>query len=203
MIDEFIKNKLTCKNENRDFVEWHKGRERYAIWAIEVKDEEWIRYLLNARDCLDEYLLQGQHRVAHITLFACGFYEENEKLIEAQISSLKKEGLKSFTLGLSELDSFLSAPYFSISDVSNSLSCMRELLANHKLEDGSGGYTPHMTVGLYDEAYSTVLLAEKIKTYERVTVSDIIVNKISLMTFETNDIFSPLCTEFELNLELN
>lgn len=203
MIDEFIENEFTCKNEDRDFVEWHKGRERYAIWAIEINDEEWIGDLLKARDYLGEYLLQGRHRVAHITLFACGFFEENSVLIESQMLAIKQAELKSFNIGLSELDSFLSAPYFSISDETNSIKNIRDVLEKHILEDRSRVYAPHMTVGLYDDAYSTVLLSEKIKTYEIAPVSESIVRKISLMTFETKNIFSPLSTEYELEFEDN
>lgn len=201
MIEGFVSDKYTYKNEDKNFIEWHKGRKRYAVWVIEIENKEWLDNLSGARDLLEEYLLQGQHRVAHITLFACGFFDDCAELIEKQSLKLKKKQLKSFFLDLSRLDSFLSAPYFSISDLSNAISKARHVLEEIMPEDRSEVYHPHLTVGLYNDAYCTSLLSEKINSYEMLPADKILVKKISLMTFDTNSVFSPLCAEFEIELE--
>lgn len=200
MLEEFIKNKHTYKNEDRDFVEWHKGQKRYAIWAIEVENKQWLNQLAFAREILQQYLLQGQQRTMHITLFACGFYEECVELIELQKLTLKNSDLEVFKLGLSGLDSFLSAPFFSISDATNSINNIRAILEKHMNEDRSGVYCPHLTVGQYNDAHSTVKLSEIIEACKGLSMAEVLVKKISLMTYDTKSIFSPLHTEFEIKL---
>ena len=203
----FIRQKKTYKNQDRDFTDWHKGRERYAVWAIDIDEKSWGKNLKSARDLLKPYLLEGRHRSAHITLFACGFFYELNKIntfsemIKAQVEDLKKANLSPLSIELSSLDSFLSAPYFSIICQTNSINEIREIMARHSNEDRAEVYRPHLTVGLYNDAYSTHLLSDKIRLYQPEPAKEILVTKISLMSYATKSIFSPLKTEFQLELK--
>jgi len=201
MLDNFIAEATTIKSEDRDFTEWHKGRARYAVWALEIDDASWNNNLLLARAYLQEYLLIGEHRAPHITLCACGFIDDQQmQTIQLQVKSLKNSGLQPFTLKIHELDSFLSAVYFSIEDPSGALVKLRTALCL-KADDGRlEPYSPHLTVGLYKDSYSTNMLAKKLKAFEILASAEIKINKVSLMSYATNSIFSALQTQIQLEL---
>ena len=42
--------------EARDYPEWHLGRERYALWYIEVDDPVLISYLTQLREQFSDLL---------------------------------------------------------------------------------------------------------------------------------------------------
>jgi 2'-5' RNA ligase len=201
MLEHFITEARTIKSENRDFIEWHKGRARYAIWVLEIDDTSWRKNLQLSREYLQEYLLIGKHRAPHITLFACGFMDDQQmQAIQLQIKSLQSSGLQPFALSLLELNSFLSAAYISIGDPSGALAKLRTALGL-KADDGRlEPYCPHLTVGLYKDNYPTNILAKKIKAFEMQSSAEIKINKVSLMSYAANNIFSRLQTEFQLAL---
>lgn len=206
MNESFTKEPLTYKCVDRDFVEWHKGRTRYAVWALEINNDIWLNELVNARSLLDKYLLSGEQRQAHITLFACGFYDESGsagesgKVINAQLDALRKRKFSPFKIHLSELKSFLTAPYFAIDDKTGALGEIRSILSMYLNEDRSCEYQPHLTVGLYNDCHSTALLSEKMNEYKSVKAPPVLINKLSLMSFSTQSVFSALKTEFQLKL---
>jgi len=222
----FIKEALTYKCEDRDFPEWHRGRQRYAVWALEINNDAWQTELVNARKMLAKYLLAGEQRQAHVTLFAYGFYDESgndgvsPEVINTQAEALKKRCFSPFKIHLSELRSFLSAPYFAIEDKTGTLGEIRSILSTYLNEDGisegsinencinensingkmSSEYQPHLTVGLYNDQYSSALLSEKLNEYKPERTPAVLINKISLMSFATHSVFSPLKTELQLEL---
>ncbi len=63
----------TLPNVRRDFPEWHRGRPRYALWALDV-DIPAVRHAVAAAEThLAGRLLAGYRRQPHVTLGLCGF----------------------------------------------------------------------------------------------------------------------------------
>lgn len=191
---DFLAATHSIKNIDRDFIEWHKGRTRYAIWALHVDDKCWLQHLHLAREMLMSCLLSGKQRMPHITLFAVGFVEDTgfSDMVSQQKNILKKCQLKPFELQLGRLDSFSSAAYFSVVDLASNLNKIRNAFSSVMQEERNVTYTPHLTVGLYNAEYPTASLIELMKDYENPVCPSIEINKMSLMCFDTKSIFSPL-----------
>ena len=58
----------TLPSEQRDFVEWHRGRPHYAVWAVALDDAAIDARLDQLRAALQPLLLPDYRRQPHITL---------------------------------------------------------------------------------------------------------------------------------------
>ena len=58
----------TLQNVRRDFPEWHRGRPRYALWALDVDVAPVREAVAGAASHLDGLLLDNYRRQPHITL---------------------------------------------------------------------------------------------------------------------------------------
>ncbi len=155
---------LTIPTESHDYPEWHKGREYYALWYLEVQHSELEDYLNNLRQCFAPYLLQPNTRQFHITLYICGFIIQNEAQItrdddfsvqqlQQQLEKLTVQELKPFHLKTGKINSFNSALFIEIDDIQNSLSKIRNLFLETSNEIAALNYCPHITLGLYSNEF--------------------------------------------------
>jgi len=146
--------------EARDYPEWHLGRERYALWYIEVDDPVLISYLTKLREQFSDLLYQPNQRQFHITLFVAGFWVEqvtqsddfSRAQLTQQIERLKNLKLESFQLQMGELNSFESALFLKMDDTAGVLDKIRKTLLHTSQEVASLSYCSHITLGLYREA---------------------------------------------------
>ena len=201
-----LEHKTTIKNVDRDFVEWHNGRQYYSIWAVEIEEPSWLQNVGRARNYLASYLLSGCHRRPHITIFTCGFVEQSDAyrgMLKEQIRQIKASSLRRFPINLVGLNSFASSPYFKVEDPAHAFTRIRGILSKTVLEERSGEYVPHVTVGLYDDNYPTVELAERIDSFEMTHASPVEITRLTYFFYKTNSICSPLERQFhiELNVE--
>lgn len=199
----FIEAKKTIKNDDRDFVEWHKGREYYALWAVQIAEPAWIKNVEKTKQYLNNYFLADNMRKPHITICTSGFVERTrayEDKLEEQIKLIKNSDLRLFTISLGALNSFAMCPYFRVEDPINNFSRIREILLGTVLEERTKKYIPHITVGLYNDSYSTMELAEKIESFDKIQTSSIEVKNLSYFIYKTNSIFSPLEEQFQITL---
>ena len=159
----FTDSEFTLRNVRRDFPEWHLGRPSYALWALNVDITPVRSRMLAAQQHLDGLLLDGYQRQPHITLSLCGFPCEtpqapddfgNESL-RAQIEALRRARPQPFEIDIGNLASFTSVPYLTVNDADGHIARLRECLALGTANNASGGYTPHVTVGLYADAWPT------------------------------------------------
>lgn len=200
----FLNHKTTIRNYDRDFVEWHKGRRYYSLWAVEVDEPSWLENVERARKYLGPYLLPACYRRPHITTYTCGFVEESNayrEMLKEQIRLIKASGLLKFPIDLVGLNSFASSPYFKIEDPTHVFSMIRGILSDTVLEDRVSEYVPHITVGLYDDYYPTVELAERIDSFEMTHTSSVEVTRLTYFFYRTNSIFSPLEKQFHIELK--
>lgn len=159
-------HQLTIPTEARDYPEWHKGREDYALWYIEIKQPELITYLNQLRQQCFNYLLQPNMRQFHITLWICGFLKQDcmqwnddfsQDQFQQQLARLESTHFKTFKLSTGQIKSFESALFIEILDVENSLSKIRNLFSsshsNSHQEIAALEYCPHITLGLYQAEF--------------------------------------------------
>lgn len=155
----------------RDYLEWHLGRQNYALWYLEINDQKLVDYLDGLRRHFSDFLLEPNTRQYHVTLFICGFLTDESKVykddfsfseFEQQREILRKKNFASFELKIGSVDSFSSALFVEIQDAGNILSLIRQKLGKVSNEIAALDYCPHITLGLYRENYNSDLILQKI-----------------------------------------
>lgn len=159
----FTAERLTTRNLRRDFPEWHRGRPRYMLWALDVDIAALRPRLHAAQQQLSGRLLEGYCRQPHITLSLCGFPSRSPRyaddfdraLLAAQIAALDRARVAPFDIEIGGLASFNSAPYLTVADAGGNIARLREQLAFGAIDERKESYTAHVTVGLYSDAWPT------------------------------------------------
>ncbi|HET8706713.1 MAG TPA: 2'-5' RNA ligase family protein [Pseudomonadales bacterium] len=199
----FLAQPHTIQNVRRDFVEWHRGRPHYFLWAIDV-DLPHVRERLRAAEKhLSGYLLESYLRQPHITLSVCGFParetcmqdEFPASLWTQQIRRISESKIASFEISIGGLSSFSSAPYLTVRDDTGSLARLRSCLHPDALQSDHDSYAPHVTVGLYRGVFNTRELALHLDQFEHCEPIAFRVEKISLMYYESAHIGGPLAID--------
>lgn len=158
--------------EMRDYPEWHKGRSDYGLWYIEIDQPELIQYLDEIQAQFSDLLLPAQQRQYHITLFVCGFlqpavkqYDDDFQIqqLQQQIKLIEALQLKPFELEITQIDSFSSALFLQIQDQQGVLAQIRQQFAHVSEEIAALEYCPHITLGLYGEAWSSAMVLQRIQ----------------------------------------
>jgi 2'-5' RNA ligase len=197
---KFLENHYTIKNVKQDFQQWRQGRSRYALWAIDVDFPEVRQQVSAAGQHLEKFLLEGYCRQPHITLGISGFLSskplsDNPQLaddyvassFEADVAALKNLQMQPFEIEIGTLASFSSAPFFHVNDPTNSLHKLHACL--HSVSsDVNFQYLPHVTVGLYAEAWPTEIVSNLLDTYLQDFVTSHSINRISLMAYAAAEI---------------
>ncbi|NVO08279.1 MAG: 2'-5' RNA ligase family protein, partial [Rhodoferax sp.] len=152
---------LTLRNERRDFTEWHLGRPDYALWALQFDTRTLLPRLRAAQAHMAPWLLAHYTRQPHITLSLCGFPSRTPRhpddyglqRFQAQVAALRELRPQPFEISIGALDTFSSVPYFSVQEPGGHLQALRHCLDNRALPAAMDDYTPHVTVGLYADAW--------------------------------------------------
>jgi 2'-5' RNA ligase len=199
---QFTKRNHTIKNINRDFHEWHMGRLHYAIWAIDIDSPEVRQQVLVAEQHLAGLLLENYARKPHITLSVCGFLSDKAEhaddfeanLLEVQLANLNQLNLTPFEIEINALASFSSAPFLHVKDASNSIAVLNECLNLGMPHNQQDKYIPHITVGLYADAWLSDEVNIKLDSFARTVAVRCKVNRISLMSYNPAEICGALRT---------
>nr|WP_277604091.1 MULTISPECIES: 2'-5' RNA ligase family protein [unclassified Acinetobacter] len=158
--------------EVRDYPEWHFGRSNYALWYIDVDQPELIEYLDEIRAQFADLLVPNPQRQFHITIFVCGFLTSSEKQydddfqiqqLQQQIKLVEALQLKPFELEITQIDSFSSALFLQIKDQQGVLTQIRQQFARVSEEIAALEYCPHITLGLYGEAWPSAMVLQRIQ----------------------------------------
>lgn len=180
------------RNVHRDFVEWHRGRSRYVLWAIDVNLPVVQLRIDAAKAHLDGLLLDGYVRQPHITLALCGFPgtapllsdEFGAAVLERQIAALQQSPVEPFDILIGELSSFASAPYLSVTDHSGGIEHIRACLdAGSDAGSDTHAYTPHVTVGLYADAWPTDSVRPRLTAFAPCPAVPLRVTQIGLFAY--------------------
>lgn len=197
----------TLQNVRRDFPEWHLGRPRYALWALDV-DVALVRAAVaGAARHLDDLLLDNYHRQPHITLALCGFptgsptYPDDfgPAALDARLAALQTLALAPFEVEIGRLASFTSAPFLAARDVNGGIHALRHALTGEQSEPG-GPYTPHVTVGLYGGAWPTARVLPRLDGFDGHAPIRCHIERLSLMSYAAPEIGGRLETMAEFSL---
>ena len=194
--------------EWRDYPEWHRGRLRYAVWALTVDCPRIQARLERARTHLGAWLHDDYRRQAHITLFVCGFPGESRRFdddfpaqrLAAQCTTLRALAGGPFELQIGGLASFASAPFLTVGDPHGRLAALRQMLAAHGAEVRQAPYHAHLTVGLYARAVARAELQRRLIEFGEDEPLPLRVNELHYVTYAATELCGPLRSERRLLL---
>jgi 2'-5' RNA ligase len=200
-------HKQTIAAASGDVPSWHRGRDLYALWLIEADTEEVRRRVLLAREHLSGFLIPSYRRQPHITVFVCGFlvdtgtYDDDylTEEFERHAELLRKAALRPFPLEIGALNSFASAPFLAVADRSNGLGRVRSVLMTTGKEIERSDYIPHVTVGLYADAFPSGLVTKRIASFSHEPCT-LRVDRITFATFRAAEMYGALTRRHEVPL---
>jgi 2'-5' RNA ligase len=175
-----------------DFKEWHKGIPYYGFWALEINSEQLLSQVSNTQTQLAPWLHSNYKRQPHITLLACGLMVEKYFSAEAlakQVQDLNEQEFKSFDIECSALNSFSTCPYLAVSKPDPIIEEIRQRLKLYQTEDTPCNFTPHITLGFYNNKYSQYeIMTQLATTEESVIKTKEKVNSIIFARYNTSDL---------------
>jgi len=192
----------------RDFVEWHLGRPRYALWALDLDMPVLRRRFDAAQAHLEGLLLAGYRRQPHVTLSLCGFPADapardadfGAETLAWQLAALRAARPLAFDIRVDGLASFASAPYLVVDDADGGIAALRRCLARDPLDRGTAHYVPHVTVGLYADDWPTARVQPRLDAFSAGAPLRLRVATISLLSYQAADIGGPLTCLAEYTL---
>lgn len=161
----------TLAADDRDPVDWRRGRSRFGVWVIDADVAPVRERLQRARVHLGD-LLWPSPRQPHITVAVGGFLCDEAvhdddwapARLAAQQAALQALALRPFTLQIGRLDSFDSAAFLQVDDPEGGLTRLREALVGSHHEYRETAYCPHVTVGLYRQAVAKAVLTAQLQS---------------------------------------
>lgn len=185
----------TQPSVRRDFIEWHRGRQPYVFWALDVDSPSVAEGVAYYARLLGEDLLEGYRRQPHVTLDVCGFPscqpvhddEFGAALLARQLAALRRFRPEPFSIRIGEADSFLSAPYLTVFDPAGGIAALRRCLAMNGEHRLLGDYVPHVTIGLYARSLDFSAVRERLLAGGHGSLL-FPVERLSLMSYAPADI---------------
>lgn len=199
----------TLHTENRDYAEWHRGREEYAAWAIGIQSQS-VQFRFDAaRAHIAAFLFEPYQRQPHVTLFVCGFLAEIGRFhddytieeLERCLQALKKAKPEPFEIKIGGINSFASAPFLEVLDVSGGIENIHDILSGTRSEIRDGEYIPHLTLGLYSSNFETKRVAEKMSSFCIDSPITHLVDEVSLITYSAHKLAGPLTVKYVVGLK--
>lgn len=198
----------TLRNLRRDFSDWHRGRAPYVLWSLDLDCPEVGQRVAEAACHLDGLLLGGYRRQPHVTMELCGFPamvpaaddEFSPGLLEAQCRALQQARLPAFEIEIGALASFSSAPYLAVRDDGGHIAALRACLASDGKYRLDGIFVPHVTVGLYADAWPLAEVQTRVAAFEPDRPVRFRVGRISLMSYAPGEVGGPLTCNGEFDL---
>ncbi|EKE17025.1 MAG: hypothetical protein ACD_10C00660G0002 [uncultured bacterium] len=197
---------LTLPSEQKDFVDWRRGRALYAVWALDLDIPVLCQASAALRRVLSNYGLAGYVRQPHLTVGLCGFPVAQPKLADdyglasfvTQREALQRAMSKPFCLEIGAPDSFTSAAYFSVRDLEGGVENLRQIL---DADAEKSGFVPHVTFALYRAAFPLRHMLAEMQRGHALAPFRLAVGKLSWMVYEAAIIAGPLTQVVEFDLE--
>jgi 2'-5' RNA ligase len=197
----FLAAQYTLAAKQRNFPEWHKGRQRYYVWCIDVDSSEVLDRFIAAKHQYSHFIVQPYERQAHVTIAAAGFLVPNSlynddisiQYIEQKMARIKSARLSPFTLKVGGVNSFQSALFLEVMDSENGLQKLRQLILEDKMDFRSADYVPHITLGVYNNMYAVSEVHAS--PFVPMPALDQLVRSIGLYSYDAGDIGSKLTLE--------
>ncbi|MBT3713477.1 MAG: 2'-5' RNA ligase family protein [Anaerolineae bacterium] len=195
----------TIPSEIRDYPEWRRGRESYAVWVLRCDQSRALQNKFNAaRAHLNGYLLEPYPRQPHITLFVCGFLVDEVRYnddftqtqVDAQVRALETANIHSFEIEIGGMNSFASAPFLEIHDPEGGIPHLREVLSRGAPEFRTAPHRPHLTIGLYADAFPSKEVLERMAAFSSEPLRWP-VEQVTLSTYRAEEIAGELRFEYK------
>lgn len=188
---------IACRDRN--FAEWHGGREHAVAWALELDRPEVRTLLAQARTKLEGYLLPGYLRQPHVTLVFGGLVGHGEYdgvQLAADLSLLRKLIAGPVSLAADGWGTFPMVPYLALRG--DWLAEAHAVLTHGAPEEHAMAFTPHVTVGHYGGVWP---LEEPLELLSGLpTAGGWVVPELSLVRFRTASVAGPLQVVGRLDL---
>ena len=200
--NDFVRRERSIGARRSDYPEWHKGRPRYSLWAIDADTEPVNERLRHHRTRLHDHLVQPNARQAHITVAVSGFLSPEALhddditpgLVELQGLRVRALSLPPFTLHVGGANSFASAPFLEVADPEDALAMIRQALTPDGREFRTTAYVPHVTIGIYDGEHDIEQLARLMEPGPEDAIA-VAVSAIGFYSYEAHHMGSPLRLE--------
>jgi 2'-5' RNA ligase len=191
----------------RDYPEWHRGRERYGVWVVPVRDEALLGYMEAAREQLADLIHPSPRRQPHLTVFVCGFHGEGEQnddfppaCLQQQLVLLGAGTGAKCVLPLARPDSFASAAFIPVGDPMGRLARWRQLLEAASREVRQAPYVPHITLGLYRRCVPAGVIRQRLAALAPPPPM-LAVAALEYVTYAARDQLGPLHTMHRVPLD--
>ena len=195
MYEKFLITQKTIPHRDRDFVKWHGGIAHYGFWAIVVDDPNWLKFFDAACSQVRHFIHPGYQRLPHITIIACGLFAETHfspQHLAGQLTALNEAMFPPFSLKAGSLNSFTSAPYITVEESTGTLNQIRRLLSSISEEDKPDQYQPHITLGLYRDAFDTLQVAKCLRGFQYTPIKPMLVTELVFCSYETKNVQGPV-----------
>lgn len=192
----------TLPADDRDPVEWRRGRSRFGVWVIDADLAPVRARLQRAQAHLGEVLWPSD-RQPHITVAVGGFLCDEAvhdddwapARLAAQQVALQALALRPFTLQIGRLDSFDSAAFLQVTDPQGGLTQLRQALVGSHHEYRDTPYCAHLTVGLYRRAVAKAELTSQLQAFEAGPVLNLAVTAVHWVGYAADALGSALRIE--------
>lgn len=209
----------TIAHIDRDFVEWHGGIERYAVWVILIEDPAWLDWFAKARDLVADLVLPGYERQPHVTVLAAGLLAPNhltQTTLEEQSAAVGRSDSATTSLQAIRLGASRSCPFIEVRDDSRVIPGLRNCLAGVHREDApqesdssrasdspkdppthkqprSVDITPpHITLGLFRGSESLSEVRRRLASVPAPDLPPLRVDTLHLCSYNTRSVQGPL-----------
>lgn len=198
----------TVPSPDRDYPEWHRGRQRYALWLVRLECDEIRTRIAAAREHLTDLLQRPYCRQPHITLFVCGFPAEaprweddyDEERFRLHEQALRTAAAGPFELEVGGLNSFASAPFLQVRDRGGRLDRIREILSRAGKDIGrESRFVPHVTVGLYRGRYPGKEVRRRLADFAGDPCT-ITIDRVTFAHYNARELAGPLTYQHEVLL---
>ena len=191
----------------QDYPDWHKGRQRYAVWYLEIQQPEVLAYLEQLRRQFSGLLFAPNTRQFHITLFVCGFFHQHKRYdddftyqqFNAQLQQLQLLNLVPFQLKTGKINSFESALFIEIEDSEQALQQIRQQLSPCSGEIAPLSYCPHITLGLYSHAFNSGEVFRRADAIQQQSF-ELEIRQLTFGTYAAQQLQGPLSGYQQFNL---
>jgi len=204
-------NQETVPSSVHDHPDWHRGRQDYSVWLIELGGGEFFQKFNAAKGLLSDFLIKPYQRQPHITIFVSGFLADTPRYdddyspeqLKRHLHLLREAAGKPFTLEIGGLNSFSSAPFLEVADLEGGLDRVRALMLKTGKDIGrsdyTSGYTPHITVGLYSGVFPGSAVTGRISSFPKAPCK-VAVDRITFASYRAQEMFGALTYRYEVVL---
>lgn len=197
---QFQAAETTYATSDYTWPEWHhQGRQQFCFWGLLPNSFELERSIQQAQQQLAAYLLADYQKQTHITLYAAGFLVPEKRLaddvtwreLQQQADLIQQLQLPKLKLQIGASNSFLGAPFLEVVETAGQLQRLHQALSVAFGQDRDGALIPHVTLGLYRQAWATSDLTASLTNAQQ---QGIAVNEqqLHLLSYSSDDIRSPL-----------